>query len=129
MKHQKRADESLYRSMMADLEPGAAEYDRLMASGAAPARRQSTARPSRRTRLAQAVAIAAVAAGIVVLTMHPGAESTRRTASAPHPAESTSPDVAPTDDDAREQMLLQMVVEDLARRLAEQESNVQTYIL
>ena len=35
-------DDALYQEIMTSLEPGAAEYDRMMASGEAPAKRKGT---------------------------------------------------------------------------------------
>lgn len=62
MNRQQYNDEELYQEIMAELDSGAAEYDRLMASGEAPARRK------RATTMRWYAAAAAVAGLLIVST-------------------------------------------------------------
>lgn len=62
MNRQQYNDEELYQKIMAELDSGAAEYDRLMASGEAPARRK------RATTMRWYAAAAAVAGLLIVST-------------------------------------------------------------
>ena len=70
--HNDYNDEALYQEIMAELDSGAAEYDRLMASGEAPAKK-SAPLPSRNKKETGAVkwyaAAAAVAGLLIVSTM------------------------------------------------------------
>ena len=70
--HNDYNDEALYQEIMAELDSGAAEYDRLMASGEAPAKKASSL-PSRNKKETGAVkwyaAAAAVAGLLIVSTM------------------------------------------------------------
>jgi len=63
MKRQQYNDEELYREIMAELDKGAAEYDRIMASGEAPAKRRKA------TTMKWYAAAAAVAGLLIVSTM------------------------------------------------------------
>ena len=63
MKRQQYNDEELYREIMAELDKGAAEYDRMMASGEAPAKRRKA------TTMKWYAAAAAVAGLLIVSTM------------------------------------------------------------
>ena len=61
MKRQQYNDEELYREIMAELDKGAAEYDRMMASGEAPAKR-------RKATTMKWYAAAAAVVGLLVVT-------------------------------------------------------------
>ena len=63
MKRQQYNDEELYREIMAELDKGAAEYDRMMANGEAPAKRRKA------TTMKWYAAAAAVAGLLIVSTM------------------------------------------------------------
>ena len=63
MKRQQYNDEELYREIMAGLDKGAAEYDRMMASGEAPAKRRKA------TTMKWYAAAAAVAGLLIVSTI------------------------------------------------------------
>ena len=63
MKRQQYNDEELYREIMAELDKGAAEYDRMMASGEAPAKRRKA------TTMKWYAAAAAVAGLLIVSTI------------------------------------------------------------
>ena len=70
MNRQQYNDEELYQEIMAELDSGAAEYDRLMASGEAPAMKSSP-QPSRSRKEQGAVkwyAAAAAVAGLLIVS-------------------------------------------------------------
>lgn len=69
MKRQQYNDEELYREIMAELDKGAAEYDRMMASGEAPAKRRKAT-----TMKWYAAAAAVVGLLVVTATMFVGNE-------------------------------------------------------
>ena len=129
MKRRDRTDEFLYRSMIEELTPGAEEYDRLMASGEAPSQRQAGARRRQRRRWAEALAVAATIVGIVFLIGHLDTRAPSSLASTESSAAKSTSDAASTDADMMEQELLQMIVEDVAMRMIEQENNTITYVL
>lgn len=81
MKRQQYNDEELYREIMAELDKGAAEYDRMMASGEAPAKRQKTA------TIKWYAAAAAVAGLLIVSTiMFVGQQDTTKQTASTEPA-------------------------------------------
>lgn len=129
MKREDKSEELLYRSMMEELMPGAEEYDRLLASGEAPARRKGSARKATRMRLTELCGIAAMAVGVVFMIRHFDVNDTSPTLSTAHQTENVAPDVASQDAEKREKEMLMLIVEDVARRMAEQELNSKTYIL
>ena len=129
MKRRDRTDEFLYRSMIEELTPGAEEYDRLLASGKAPAQRQSGARRRQRRRWGEALAAAAMIAGIVFLIGNLDTRAPSPLAATDNPQENTSSEAASREAEMMEQELLQMIVEDVAMRMIEQENNTITYVL
>lgn len=81
MKRQQYNDEELYREIMAELDKGAAEYDRMMASGEAPAKRRKA------TTMKRYAAAAAVAGLLIVSTiMFVGQQDTTKQTASTEPA-------------------------------------------
>ena len=81
MKRQQYNDEELYREIMAELDKGAAEYDRMMASGEAPAKRRKA------TTMKWYAAAAAVAGLLIVSTiMFVGQQDTTKQTASTEPA-------------------------------------------
>ena len=81
MKRQQYNDEELYREIMAELDKGAAEYDRMMASGEAPAKRRKAA------TMKWYAAAAAVAGLLIVSTiMFVGQQDTTKQTASTEPA-------------------------------------------
>lgn len=81
MKRQQYNDEELYREIMAELDKGAAEYDRMMASGEAPAKRRKA------TTMKWYAAAAAVAGLLIVSTiMFVGQQNTTKQTASTEPA-------------------------------------------
>ena len=81
MKRQQYNDEELYREIMAELDKGAAEYDRMMASGEAPAKRRKA------TTMKWYAAAAAVAGLLIVSTiMFVGQQDTTKQTASTIPA-------------------------------------------
>ena len=81
MKRQQYNDEELYREIMAELDKGAAEYDRMMANGEAPAKRRKA------TTMKWYAAAAAVAGLLIVSTiMFVGQQDTTKQTASTEPA-------------------------------------------
>ena len=81
MKRQQYNDEELYREIMAELDKGAAEYDRMMASGEAPAKR-------RKASTMKWYASAAAVAGLLIVStiMFVGQQDTTKQTASTEPA-------------------------------------------